>query len=138
MKQGEKPMIVNLKVEKEDDDHIITLFRKNGYYGALSKTNHAVLRYRDPIYRTVRELVMSYVHEYFLVTTGKKTLLGYSKPINMRRFGTKWMTRDDDLWDIAEQIFDMPYLPVVPKNNKQYMRDAQAFERKVAGVPEWK
>lgn len=138
MKQGEKPLIVNLKVEKEDDDHIITLFQKNGYYGAISKTNHAVLRYRDPIYRTVRELVMSYVHEYYLVTTGKKTLLGHTKPINMRRFGTKWMTAEKDLWDIAEKIYDTPCISVVPLENRRYIRNAQAFERKVAGIPEWK
>ncbi len=135
---GQKPLIVNLKVDDDDYDHIITIFTQNGYYGAISKTNHAVLRYRDPVYKTLRELVMSYYHEYFLVTNGRKTLLGYTKPINMRRFGTKWITAKENLWDIAEKIYDTPYISVVPKNNKRYIRPAQPYERKVAGIQEWK
>ncbi len=59
---GQKPLIVNLKVEEIDIDHIVTIFKQNGYYGAISKTNHVGLRYRDPIYRSVRELVMTYFH----------------------------------------------------------------------------
>ena len=124
-------------MEAEDIDHVFTLFKRNGYYGAISKTNHLVLRYRDPVYRSVRELVMSYFHEYFLSKNGKKTLIGYTSPINLRRFGTKWITREDDLWDIAEIIFDTPVIPVVPKENKRFVRDAQTFERKGASFTEW-
>ena len=136
--QGEKPLIVNLKVEKKDYDHIITIFKRNGYYGAISKTNHAVLRYRDPVYRSIRELVMSYFHEYYLIKDGNKTLLGYSEPINLNRFGSKWITAEEDLWDIAEKIYDMEYISVVPKENTHLIRSAQPFERDVAGIPEWK
>lgn len=136
--QGEKPLIVNLKVEKEDHDHIITIFKRNGYYGAISKTNHLVLRYRDPVYRSVRELVMSFFHEYYLIKDGNKTLLGYSNPINLNRFGSKWITKEEDLWDIAEKIYDTPYISVIPKANRSRIRSAQLFERKVAGIPEWK
>lgn len=136
--QGEKPLIVNLKVEKEDYDHIITIFKRNGYYGAISKTNHLVLRYRDPVYRSIRELVMTFFHEYYLVKDGNKTLLGYSNPINLNRFGKKWITAEEDLWDIAEKIYDTPYISVIPKANQHLIRSAQLFERKVAGIPEWK
>lgn len=68
--RGEKPLLLDLSRQKTDQEHVVALFRKNGYWGALSKTNHAVLRYRDPVYRTVRELALSYFHEYFLVKDG--------------------------------------------------------------------
>jgi hypothetical protein len=135
--QGEKPLIVSLKVMKDDIDHIITLFKRNGYYGAISKTNHVVLRYRDPVYRTVRELAMSYFHEYYLTKNGKKTLIGYTNPINLNRFGTKWITAEEDLWNIAEKIYDTPVIATVSKENKKYLRPASVFEQKVARIQEW-
>lgn len=138
MLQKEKPLIVSLKVTPDDYDHIVTIFKRNGYYGAISKTNHAVLRYRDPVYRSVRELVMTYFHEYFLTSNGEKTLLGYTDPINMRRFGTKWITAEEELWKIAETIFDTPINSVVPKENRRNIREAQPFEQKVASIKEWK
>jgi len=134
----EKPLIVSLKVEEPDDDHIIVPFRKNGYYGAISKTNHPVLQYRDPVYRSLRELVMSYFHEYFLYTNGKKTLVGYTKPINLNRYGKKWMNSTEDLWDIAEKIYDTPIISVVPKKNKDLLRKATALQREALSRQEWK
>lgn len=135
--QKRDPLIVNLKVREDDYDHIIVLYKEHGYYGALSKTNHNVLRFRDPVYKTVRELVMSYFHEYFLVSNGEKTLIGYTKPINIKRFGTKWIGRQDDLWDIAEKIYDAPIIEIVPKENKKYIRNASVTERKSADIEEW-
>lgn len=137
MLQGEKPLIVSLKVEKDDVDHIVTIFKRNKHYGAISKTNHFVLRYRDPVYRSVRELAMSYFHEYFLTKNGKKTFIGYTEPINLNRFGTRWITAEDDLWDIAEQIYDAPITHVVSKENRKILRPACAFEQKVASIQEW-
>lgn len=134
---GQKPLIVNLKVEKIDIDHVVTIFKQNGYYGALSKTNHVGLRYRDPIYRTLRELMMTYFHEYNLTKNGRKTLLGYTKPINLNRFGTKWITAQEDLWDIAETIYDTPYISIIPQANRKYLYNAQPFERRVNSIPEW-
>lgn len=135
---GRQPIIVSLKVRKPDDDHIIIIFKENGLYGALSKTNHPVLRYRDPIYRSIREMVMTYFHEYFLYTNGEKTLLGYTKPINMKRFGTAWITSEENMWEVAEKIYNMPIVPIVPDENKKHIRDATAFERKSLNVQEWK
>lgn len=135
--QGQKPLVVNLKVERIDTDHIVTIFKQNGYYGAISKTNHVGLRYRDPVYRTLRELVMTYFHEYNLTKSGRKTLLGYTRPINLNRFGTKWITAREDLWDIAEKIYDTPYISIVPKENRKYLYPAQPFERKVSTIAEW-
>lgn len=138
MLQGRNPLIVSLKVKKGDDDHIITLFKENGYYGALSKTNHPVLRYRDPVYRSVRELVMSYFHEYFLYTTGKKTLLGYTKPINLKRYGSAWITSKENVWDVGIHIYKTQVISIVPVQNKKLIRDATDFERTSLDVQEWK
>lgn len=134
MLQGRKPLLLNLKVDRKDYDHIVTLFKENGYWGAVSKTNHAVLRYRDPVYRSVRELAMSYFHEYFLSRDGEKTMKGYSGPINLRRFGTKWIAQEKDLWDIAEIIFDYPYASVIPGKNRKLIKNATSLEREAASI----
>lgn len=134
---GEKPLIMSLKVSRDDDDHIIALYKKNGHWGAISKTNHAVLRFRDPIYRTPRELALSYFHEYFLTKNGKKTMRGYSKPINLKRFGIKWVNMEEDLWDIGNAIFNMPHISVVPKGNEKHIRKAHPVERTAASIKEW-
>jgi hypothetical protein len=135
--QGQKPLIMSLKVKKGDYDHAITLYKQNGYWGAISKTNHSVLRFRDPIYRNIRELALSYFHEYFLNKNGEKTLIGYSSPINLKKFGTKWITEEDDLWDIAEIIYDSPIIKIVPEKNKNLIKKATKNERAGANIKEW-
>jgi len=80
---------------------------------------------------------MSYYYEYFLYKNGRKTLVGYTKPINMKRFGTKWVTTEEDLWDIAEIIYDTPVISIVPPKNKKHLRNATAFERRVHETTEW-
>lgn len=134
MVQGREPLILSLKVLSSDYDHTIALYKENGYWGAISKTNHAVLGYRDPVYKTVRELVMSYFHEYFLVSTGEKTLRGYSRPINLKRFGEKWITSNESLLPIAESIYDMHHLSILPKENEPFLRKATTLERKSANL----
>lgn len=133
-----EPIIISLKVKNRNDyDHIITIYKENGHYGAISKTNHNVLRWRDPVYKSIRELIMSYYHEYFLTSNGEKTLLGYTKPINLKKFGTKWITRTDNLWDIAEKIYDTKIIEIVPKENKKFIRKANKTEIKSASIKEW-
>jgi hypothetical protein len=135
MLKGYQPRIMSFKVAKGDIDHTVTVFKENGYYGAISKTNHAVLRYRDPVYKTLRELAMSYFHEYFINATGKKTMLGYSPLVNLMRFGKNWMTSEEDLWNIAEYIYDMPHNPIT--KNKVLYKHASIVERKAADILEW-
>lgn len=130
----EKPLILNLKVKNTDFDHVVALYKRNGYWGAISKTAHAVLRFRDPVYKTPRELAMSYFHEYFLTSNGKKTMLGFSKPIDLNRFGKDWITREDDMWDIAEHIYDAPIVKAVPKGNERYVKPATDLEQKAASL----
>jgi len=129
-----KPQIVSLKVRDDDYDHVITIFKEGKYFGAISKTNHAVLRWRDPIYTSIRELVMSYFHEYFLVRNGEKTLRGYSRIINLNRFGTSWATSNEDQFSIAEVIADAPYTRIVPKSHDKYITKASYLERSAASI----
>lgn len=133
---GERPLLMNLKAGPGDQHHAVALFRRNGLWGAISKTNHAVLRFRDPIYRTPRELALSYFHEYFLGKNGRKTLKSYSKPYALR--GSSWMTRTDDLWDIAYALTDAPHLAIAPTDTLSRARRASQFERRVMDTEEWK
>ncbi len=132
--QGRAPLILSLKVLDKDYDHVIALYKENGYWGAISKTNHAVLGFRDPVYATIRELALSYFHEYFLVQTGEKTLRGYSRPINLNRFGTTWVTDKSNLFTIAEAIHDAPHRMIIPKNNEKFIRPATKLERTTASI----
>ena len=83
---NEPPLLLDLKANHIDDDHVLALYRRNNYWGAISKTNHATLRFRDPVYKTLRELALSYFHEYFENDHGKKTLRQYSaRPFDLRK-----------------------------------------------------
>ena len=81
---GEPPLIMDLKTTDDDVDHLVALVRVDGFWGGITKTNHAVLRYREPVYQSVRELAMSYFHEYFL-DDGRKTLRQYSTPFDLSK-----------------------------------------------------
>ena len=111
---GREPMILHLKTTKRDFDHVIVPFKEGRYWGALSKTNHAVLRYREPIYKSIRELVMSYFHEYFL-DDGTKTLRRYSRPLNLNVFENGWETSEEDLWGIDEELDKIKHFSVLPR-----------------------
>jgi hypothetical protein len=135
---GEKPLLHSLKVKKGDFDHVVALYKKDGYWGAISKTNHSVLRFRDPVYKTVRELAVSYFHEYFLVTDGSKTMLGYAGPIDINTLSKDWKSSREDQWDLAEKIFTMEHISVIPSAVvKKNLRVASRLERQAAGIPEW-
>lgn len=135
--QGHAPLLMNLKTSTGDQDHAVVLFKERGLWGALSKTNHAVLRYRDPVYRSVRELALSYFHEYYLGTTGRKTLRAFSKPLNLNRFGSTWKTEDMELWNIAYALRDATHFPIAPQETLSKTRPAGVFERTVMEHEEW-
>lgn len=135
--QGEKPLLLDLKTEG-DDDHVVTLYRRNGYWGAISKTNHATLRFRDPVYKTIRELALSYFHEYFINRSGRKCLRSYSKPFDLTKLGTNWVTTEKDLFAIAEAIDESRHYPLVHKKNIRLLRPADTMEREAGKLIEWK
>jgi len=101
---GYPAVILNLLPNHRDDDHVLALFRQNGHWGAIAKSNFAGLRFREPIYRDLRELVMSYFEHYYNVHR-EKTLRGYTRQLYLSAFDScQWMTRDDALDRIAEQL----------------------------------
>jgi len=136
--RGERPLIMNLsaRLGRGDVDHVIALYERGGHFGAISKTNHAVLRFRDPVYRTLRELALSYFNEWFL-PSGEKTLECYSKPLDMHRFGTGWITAERDLQEVVDALSVAPHYDLVPKGNWRYVRAADPMERKAGLCPEW-
>ena len=134
---GFRPLLMDLKAEKADADHVVTLFKKNGHWGAISKSNHPVLRYRDPIYRTLRELAMSYFHEYVLASTGDKTLRSYSRPFSLKRFGTDWITSEEHLWDIALALDESPHFALLPPDGERLLRRATPIECQAGRLKEW-
>ena len=136
---GEKPLLFDLKSNSEDTDHVVALYKKHGRWGAISKTNHASLRFRDPIYKTIRELAVSYFHEYFVNKIGKKTLRSFSKkPFNLAALGTKWITDEEDLQYIVDAIDDAPHELIFPPKNARYIRHADKMERRAGMLMEWR
>lgn len=135
---GRQPLLLDLRSSDDDWDHVVTLFRDGRHWGAVSKTNYAVLRYRDPVYRSVRELAMSYFNEYFL-ENGRKTMLDYSEPYDVvRRHGTAWMTREDDLWDVAAALDASRHRPAVPASVRGRLRRADPVERAAGFTRIWR
>ena len=134
---GFKPYLMHLKAVKEDYDHVITPFKIGKFWGALSKTNHAVLRYREPIYKNIRELAMSYFHEYFL-NNGEKTLRQYSTLLNLNAFEKDWPVAKEDLWGIDDALNKLKHYDIVPKHQLKKLRKADRIEIKAGKIVEWK
>ena len=134
---GEKPLIFDLRSNSEDFDHVVALFKKNGHWGAINKTNYAVLRYREPIYKNARELALSYFHEYFL-DNGDKTLREFSVPIDLSKFGTEWITADRNLWDIYFEIDKYRHTPILSRSMISALRKADKIEIEAGKLREWK
>jgi hypothetical protein len=110
---GHPPLLLDLEAVR-DDDHVLAIFRVRGHWGALAKSNYAGLRYREPVYRTLRELVMSYFEHYFNLRK-EKTLRNYSRPVNLRRFdGMAWMTAEEDVWPVPEYLCTISHTPLLP------------------------
>jgi len=108
---GHLPLIVDMTAEN-DDDHVIAVFRSGNLWGAIAKSNTSALRFREPAYRTLRELIMSYFDFYFN-TLGEKSLRSYSRPVNLNRFNKKnWATSSDDLEYIGDYLYTMRHYPV--------------------------
>jgi hypothetical protein len=111
--QGFPPLLLDLEAVR-DDDHVLAVFRQHGHWGAIAKSNYSGLRFREPVYRNLRELVMSYFEHYFNASR-EKTLRNYSRPVNLSRFDRMgWMTAEDDLWPISDHLANIPHLPLLP------------------------
>jgi len=101
--QGHRPLILDLEAVR-DDDHVLAVFRSHGRWGAIARSNYSGLRFREPIFRTLRELVLSYFESYFNLAR-EKTLRRYSMPVDLSRFDERgWLTSEEDLWYIPEHL----------------------------------
>jgi hypothetical protein len=110
---GFPPLLLDLEADR-DSDHVLALFKVRGLWGAVAKSNYAGLRFREPIYRTLRELTLSYFEHYYN-PAGEKTLRRYSRPVNLRRFDSRhWMTAEQDVWYIPEYLCEIPHTPLMP------------------------
>jgi len=118
--QGYPPLLLDLEAVR-DDDHVLAIFKQHGHWGAIAKSNYSGLRFREPVYRTLRELVMSYFEHYYNLSR-EKTLRNYSRPVNLSRFDRiGWMTAETDLWPIAEYLTEIPHTPLLLNGARRRM-----------------
>jgi len=134
---GREPVLVDLTSSAKDFDHVLAVFKQHGMFGAISKTNHAVLRYREPVYKNIRELVMSYFHEYFLNKNGKKTLRRYSRPLDLSIFGKNWAVAENDPWYIDNKLDKIKHYDIMPKVISQNLRKAEKIEIEAGKIVEY-
>lgn len=134
---GHKPYLLDLKASRKDVDHVVALFKVENCWGAISKTNYPVLRFREAVHTTIRELVMSYFHEY-TDATGSKTLRSYSKPFDLSKLNPTWVTSSEDLWDIGTALDESPHTTLFTNSQIQRFVKATQFEQQASGVTEWK
>ncbi|MDZ4226674.1 MAG: hypothetical protein U1B79_01030 [Candidatus Pacearchaeota archaeon] len=135
---GEKPLLVDMEATKKDFDHVICVFKRGSRWGAIGKTNHAVLRYREPVYKSIRELIMSFFHEYF-DDDGKKNLRSYSLPVDLSRFDhLNWMASEEDVWYIPDYLAKVRHFPILTRSQISGLRKADKVELDAGDVVEWK
>ncbi|TSC80766.1 MAG: hypothetical protein G01um101429_75 [Parcubacteria group bacterium Gr01-1014_29] len=136
--RGREPLLLDLCTTREDDDHVVALFKERGRWGAVSKTNHAVLRWREPIFKSVHALAASYFHEYFL-DDGKRTLRAYSRPFDLstRKFAG-WTVAENDLWHLSKALDAARHYSLVPRGNFRHARLADSLEIEAGKITEWK
>lgn len=111
---GHRPLVLDLTPEPlMDDDHVLAVFQQSGAFGAVAKSNFAGLRYRDPVFRTVRELVMSYFEDYFN-KYGRKTLRGYTRLLDLAKYDAAgWETSDAVCDRIEKRLQGMSSVPIL-------------------------
>jgi len=134
---GEPPLVMHLDCHESDYPHVIALFRRAGAWGAMSKTNGAPLRYRDPIYRSLRELALSYFHEYSN-KRGHKTLRSYSMSFDMRRIDpAEWITSSKSCWKTHDRITNLRHFALITPRQEKLLARRDAFERQAAKIVEY-
>ena len=115
---GFPPLIFDLEAE-QDTDHVVAIFKLRGHWGAVAKSNFAGCRYREPVYRSLRELAMSYFNIYFNLRF-ERTLRRYSRPVNLARFDRlNWMTTEKPVWFIAEHLCEIPHISLLTSSMKR-------------------
>ncbi len=133
---GRPPLVLDLEAEN-DDDHVLAVYRDRGLWGAVALSKFSGLRFRAPVYRTTRELVMSYFEDYFN-WDGDRSLRAFSRPLSLARFDRiGWMTAEDDLWPIVEWLAVVRHQPLVTTAVARRLPgvDARSYDAGVLGAP---
>jgi hypothetical protein len=133
---GFPPLLLDLEAV-QDTDHVLAVYRVNGHWGAIAKSNFSGLRFRAPVYRSLRELTMSYFDDYINLR-GDRTLRAYSRPVNLARFDRShpgWMVSEGDLWWIPEHLLDIPHTHLLtPEMERSLSRaDRRSLEAGLVG-----
>ena len=131
---GHPPLLMDLEAVR-DDDHVVALYRERGLWGGIAKSNFAGLRFRAPIYRTLRELAVSYFEHYYNLR-GERTLRTYSRPVNLSRLDDEhWMTAEEDLWCVPELLIAAKHYPLFPHRVARSLPrlDRRSFEAGMHG-----
>ncbi len=133
---GRPPLVVDLESVR-DDDHVLAVYRDHGLWGACATSKFAGLRFRAPVYRTVRELVMSYFEDYYN-WDGERTLRAYSRPLSLARFDRiAWMTSEQDLWPVVEYLSVVPHTALIPAAVARTLPklDERSYDSGILGAP---
>jgi hypothetical protein len=131
---GRDPLILDLESVR-DDDHVIAIYRDYECWGAIAKSNYSGLRFREPVYRSLRELAMSFFEHYYNLQ-GEKTLRAFSRPVNLKRFDRiEWMAAEEDLWDIPEYLTTISHTHILTSQKRMYM-DERLFQAGILGRAE--
>jgi hypothetical protein len=134
---GEPPLILDMRAER-DYDHVVALYRRNGLWGALSKTNGIFLRSRDPVYRSLRELAMSYFHEY-ANRADQKTLREYSIPSDLRRLDPSvWVSGRKNCWVVAEALDALRHFKLLGRRHVAAVTRRDPFERRAGKLLQYR
>jgi hypothetical protein len=131
---GYPPLLMDLESVR-DDDHVVALYRERGLWGGIAKSNFAGLRFRAPVYRTLRELAISYFEHYYNLR-GERTLRAYSVPVNLARLDDQnWMTAEEDVWCVPELLIEARHYPVMPHKVARALPrlDRRSFEAGMHG-----
>jgi hypothetical protein len=131
---GYPPLLMDLEAV-HDDDHVLALYREHGLWGAIAKSNFAGLRFRSPVYRTLRELALSYVEHYYNLR-GERTLRAYSLPVNLTPLdGNNWMTSEEDVWCVVDRLIAAKHYPLFPDKVARALPrlDRRSFEAGMHG-----
>jgi hypothetical protein len=132
--QGHPPLVLDLEADR-DDDHVIAVYRSHGAWGAIGRSNYSGLRFREPVFRTVRDLALSYVESYFNLR-GEKTLRRYSRPLSLARFDARrWMTAEEDLWYVAFHLVDVRHYRLLTRAQERGLArvDRRSFAAGLVG-----
>jgi hypothetical protein len=137
---GHRPLILDLLPEPgTDDDHVLALFQHNGNWGCIAKSNYSFLRFREPVHHSLRELAMTYFESY-INTEKRKTLRGYTRPLDLSSFGPGWMWSEAGIAEIAQRLYHRKPIPLISPEDAASLSlsDERSYQANTLGMNfEW-